>query len=104
MKSTSKSYKVVLYAKAYQDLEEIYKYISFIISEPLIAKNQTNRIWDAINSLSLFPYSHQDRLVGRFADKGYKQLVVDNYLIVYKIDESLKQVFVVRIQYIGRDI
>lgn len=104
MKSTSKSYKVVLYAKAYQDLEEIYKYISFIISEPLIAKNQTNRIWDAINSLSLFPYSHQDRLVGRYADKGYKQLVVDNYLIVYKIDESLKQVFVVRIQYIGRDI
>ena len=67
MKSTSKSYKVVLYAKAYQDLEEIYKYISFIISEPLIAKNQTNRIWDAINSLSLFPYSHQDRLVGRYA-------------------------------------
>lgn len=104
MKSTSKSYRVVLYAKAYQDLEEIYKYISFIISEPLMAKNQTNRIWDAINSLSLFPYSHQDRLVGRYADKGYKQLVVDNYLIVYKIDESLKQVFVVRIQYIGRDI
>lgn len=104
MKSTSKSYKVVLYAKAYQDLEEIYKYISFIISEPLIAKNQTNRIWDAINSLSLLPYSHQDRLVGRYADKGYKQLAVDNYLIVYKIDESLKQVFVVRIQHIGRDI
>lgn len=38
---------------------------------PENAKGQTDRIWDAIKSLEQLPESHQDRLVGRFAGKGY---------------------------------
>ena len=31
----------------------------------------------------LFPKSHQDRLVGRYAGKGYKQLIIDNYIAIF---------------------
>ena len=104
MENTLNKYKVLLYPKAYRDLEEIYSYIVNEILEPDIAKKQIERIWDALNSLSVFPHSHQDRLVGRFANKGYKQFVVDNFLIIYRIDEEIKEVYVVTIQYVKRNI
>ena len=47
---------------------------------------------------------HQERLVGRYAGKGYKQLIIDNYIAIYKIDERSKKVFVVTVQYQGRNI
>lgn len=54
--------------------------------------------------LEHLPESHQHRLVERYAGKGYKQLVIDNYLAIFKIDKTLKKVFVVTIQYQGRNI
>ncbi len=72
--------------------------------EPGTAKNLTDRIWDTIDSLESFPYSHQDRLTGRYAGKGYKQLIVDNYIAIYRIDEERKLVYVVTIQYGGRNL
>lgn len=41
--------------------------------------------------MELFPESHQDRLVGRYADKGYKQLMIDNYIAIYRIEKETKK-------------
>ena len=71
---------------------------------PENAKGQTDRIWDAIRTLEQMPEAHQDRLVGRYAGKGYKQLIIDNYLVIYKMDNISKKVFVVTVQYQGRNI
>ena len=50
-------------------------------------------------NLEYMPESYQERLVGRYAGKGYKQLVVDNYLSIFKIDKTSKKVFVLTVQY-----
>ena len=55
-------------------------------------------------TLAQIPEAHQDRLVGRYAGKGYKQLLIDNYVVVFKIDKDSKKVFVVTVQYQGRNI
>ena len=104
MGNTLSEYKVLLHPKAYRDLDDIYAYISNDILEPAIAKRQVHRIWDALDSLSTFPYSHQDRLVGRYANKGYRQFIVDNYLVIYRIDEEKKEVRIMTIQYVKRNI
>lgn len=96
-------YEVLLYPKAYRDIEDIYSYIALEKLEPDTAKGLTDRIWDAIDSLESLPYSHQDRLVGRYAGKGYKQLLIDNYIAVYRINEETKQVYVVTVQYGGQN-
>ena len=95
-------YEVSLYPRAYRDIEDIYSYIALEKMEPDIAKGLTDRIWDSIDSLELMPYSHQDRLVGRYAGKGYKQLLTDNYIAIYKINEDEKRVYVVTVQYGGQ--
>ena len=100
----AKKYEVLLYTKAYRDIEEIYAYIALEKLSPENAKGQTDRIWDAIFFFFFHPESHQDRLVGRYAGKGHKQLIIDNYIAIFKIDESKKKVYVITVQYQGRNL
>jgi len=97
-------YEIMLYPKALRDIDDIYAYIALEKLSPENAKEQTDRIWDAIRTLEQMPEAHQDRLVGRYAGKGYKQLIIDNYLAIYKVDNVSKKVFVVTVQYQGRNI
>lgn len=96
-------YDVMLYPKAYRDIDDIYAYIAHEKLSPENAKGQTDRIWEAIKSLEELPESHQNRLVGRYSGKGYKQLIIDNYIVIFKIDKNVKKVFVVTVQYQGRN-
>ena len=86
------------------DIHDIYAYIALERLSPETAKEQTDRIWQAIKKLELFPKSHQDRLVGRYAGKEYKQLIIDNYIAIFKVDENKKKVFVLTVQYQGRQM
>lgn len=97
-------YKVGISPRAKRELEEIYKYIALEKQTPENAKGQTDRIKNAILGLAIFPQSHQDRLVGSCVGKGYKQLLIDNYTAIYRIDEMKKIVTVVTIQYQGRNV
>ena len=97
-------YEVMLYPKAFRDIDDIYAYIALDKLSPENARGQTDRIWIALKKLEIFPEVHQDRVMGRYAGKGYKQLVIDNYIAIYKIDENKKRVYVVTIQYQGRDV
>lgn len=96
-------YEVMLYPKAVQDIDDIYLYIALEKMSPENAKAQTDRIWKSISSLAFYPMSHQDRLEGRFSGKGYKQLLIDNYLAIFKIDEKGKKVYVITVLYQGRE-
>lgn len=97
-------YHIKLYPRAYRDMEEIYRYIAIEKQVPENAKAQTDRIWKAIKKLETFLGSHQDRLEGKYAGKGYKQLLVDNYMAIYKIDETEKTVYVITVQYQWRNM
>lgn len=96
-------YRVLLNPRAFRDLDEIYQYIALENLAPESAKKQTERIRSALQNLEYFPYAHQQRLEGRFAGKGYRQLVVDHYIAVYRIDEKNKIVRIITIQYCGRN-
>ena len=51
-------YKVMLYPKAFRDIDSIYAYIALEKLAPENAKSQTDRIWAAIESLDSFPSAH----------------------------------------------
>ena len=96
-------YKIKINPKAIRDLDSIYGYIANEKLAPENAKDQVNRIKKAILNLEIFPQSHQERNEGRYAEKGYRQLVIDNYIAIFHIDEVKKIVYVVTIQYQGRN-
>jgi addiction module RelE/StbE family toxin len=97
-------YKVKVNPRAIRELDHIYEYIANEKLAPENAKRQVDRIKKAVLNLDTFPQSHQERNEGRYAGKGYRQLVIDNYIIIFRIDELNKIVYVVTIQYQGRNI
>lgn len=97
-------YKVKINSKAIRELDSIYEYIANDKLEPENARGQVDRIKKAILSLDTFPQSHQERIEGRYAKMGYRQLLIDNYIAIFRIDEDHKTVYVVTIQYQGRSI
>ena len=97
-------YKVKLLKVAYMDIDNIYRYIANEKLDHANAKAQVDRIKEAILGLEFFPYAHQDRLIGRYSGKDYKQLLIDNYVAIFRIDETEKTVLVVTVRYLGRNI
>ena len=97
-------YKIKINSKAICELDSIYDYIAKDKLAPENAKGQVDRIKKAILSLDTFPMSHQERNEGRYAGKGYRQIPIDNYIAIFRIDEARKIVFVTTIQYQGRNI
>ena len=97
-------YKVKINPKAIRELDSIYEYIANEKQAPENAKGQADRIKKAILRLDTFPQSHQERNEGRYAGKGYRQLLIDNYIAIFRIDETNKIVFVITIQYQGRSM
>ena len=97
-------YKVKVNPRAICELDHIYEYIANEKLAPENAKGQVGRIKKSILSLDTFPQSHQERNEGRYAGKGYRQLLIDNYIVIFRIDEPCKTVYVVTIQYQGRNL
>lgn len=97
-------YKIKLHARAFKDIDDIFSYITHEIQSPEYARGQTDRIWKVLKTLDTFPQSHQERAEGKYGGKGYRQLLIDNYIAIFKIDETEKIVNVVTVQYQGRNL
>ena len=92
-------YSVKLYAGAYRDLDDIYAYIANHLLEPEIAEKIINALEASIFSLEMFPERGSVRRIGVYADEDYRQLLVKNYVIIYRILRKKKEVHIVTIRY-----
>ncbi len=92
-------YRIKLMSRAVRDLDGIYEYIANTLLEPETALNLVNQIENAILSLETMPYRCPERKRGSYANRGYRQLFVENYTAVFRIDEVKKMVVVVTVRY-----
>lgn len=92
-------YRVKLMRRASKDLDDIYRYVAKTLLEPKVALKLISRIEQAIYSLEGMPYRCAERKIGVYANCGYRQMFVENYIIVFRVDESLKTVLVVTVRY-----
>lgn len=92
-------YAVKLLPRAYRDLDGIYDYIAETLTEPVIASKLVDSLEEAIFSLGSMPQRGALRKTGAYANRGYRQLFVGNFTVLYRIDEAKKQVIIVTIHY-----
>ncbi len=97
-------YNVKLLSRAYNNLDEIYYYISTELYAEQAANNLIEDLEESILSLEYMPYRGSKRRNGAYANKGYRQLFVKNFTIVYRIDEVEQEVVVVTVRYSKRQI
>ena len=95
-------YSVKLLRRAVQDMDGIYTYIAQTLLEPETALKLVGRLEYAIFSLETLPHRCPERRVGAYADHGYRQLLMENYTIIFRIDEEYRPVIVVTVRYAPR--
>lgn len=93
------NYVVKLYARAYRDLDGIYTYIAENLLEPGTALDMIDELEKAILSLEHLPERGAIRCVGAYANGNYRQLFVNNYVIVYRVLKEKKEVHIVTVRY-----
>lgn len=97
-------YKVYISPQAYRDIDETYEYISQELYSEKAANDLVDRIEASILSLEEMPERGAERKVGIYANKGYRQLFVNNYIIVYRVDNSKKTVMIITVKYSHQNI
>lgn len=85
--------------RAYRDLDGIYCYIADEFKEIGTAERMADLLESQILGLDVMPYRGAIRKTGAFANRGYRQIFVKNFTILYRIDEIKKEVIVVTIRY-----
>ena len=97
------NYKVVLTAKARDEIEEIYNYISKSLMAEKAANNLMSKIHNNILMLEEMPKSCS--VIEQYKDRKYeyRKLIINNYVAIYRIDEEKKVVYIIRIVYGGRN-
>lgn len=92
-------YKVKITPRAASDIDEVFCYIADEFKTIGTAEEHADLLYEAIQGLDTLPYRGSERKTGAFANKGYRQVFVKNFTIVYRIDEERKKVIVVTVRY-----
>lgn len=92
-------YSLKLLPRAYRDLDGIYTYIAETLMEPCIALKLIESLEESVFSLESMPRRGAIRKTGVYANKGYRQLFVGNFTVVYRIAVAKKRVLVVTVRY-----
>ncbi|AYO31227.1 MAG: toxin ParE1/3/4 [Thermoanaerobacteraceae bacterium] len=95
----SNNYKLKFTPVAYNDLEQIYQYIAGNLLAEQAANNLIDKIEERITRLKSFPYSGSYVGDDILKSKGYRKLILNNYIVFYLVDEQEKQVVIMRILY-----
>lgn len=88
------NYNVVITEPAKQDIDEIFGYIYNVLCAPNAAERVVVRIYKSISNLELFPRQYPK--LG-YSDIEYRKLSVENFVVIYRIDDEKGIVYVVRV-------
>lgn len=93
------NYAIRFTAKAKKDLDGVYRYIAEFLQESGTAEKMLDTLESEICSLKNLSNRCPERHRGIYADKGYRQLQVKNYTVIYRVDADKKQVVIVAVRY-----
>lgn len=98
----SNNYHIKFTKVAEDDLDEIYRHILEESSAEEIARGLLEKIETSIMKLRLFPFSCNFVSDEFLKNKGYRKLIVGNYIAFYLIDDVNNNVVIMRIIYGSR--
>ncbi|MGH4118080.1 type II toxin-antitoxin system RelE/ParE family toxin [Clostridium sp.] len=96
-------YKIKFTPVAEEDLDQIYEYIVNKLFAGTAANDLMEKIETGIMRLKQFPFSCSHVLDEALKTRGYRRFIVDNYIVFYLVNESEKQVVIMRILYGARN-
>lgn len=97
-------YDIKITNQADQDIRNIYEYIAYELQSPENARGQLNRIECCILGLRHMPERYRFFDKEPWKSRGLHVMPVDNYCVLYIVNDGDREVSVIRVMYGGRDI
>ena len=94
----------ILFSSAAQDdLDGIFAYISVTLATPMAAKNLSNSIHDALDTLSAFPETFALCQDEPWVLRGVRVMPIKKYRFYYIVNHDAREVFILRVFYYRQD-
>ena len=97
------NFDVLFSSAAQDDLDGIFAYISVTIAAPMAAKDLSNSIHDALDTLSEFPEAFALCQDEPWVLRSVRVMPVKNYRFYYTVSHETREVFILRVFYYRQD-
>ena len=92
-------YKFALTPLAEQDIDSVLEYISENLRNVKAARDMLDKIEETIEKACILPYGFPDCEIYFITDKNIRHATIDNYVMIYEINDEKKQLNVLRFRY-----
>ncbi|MCI8700358.1 MAG: type II toxin-antitoxin system RelE/ParE family toxin [Clostridia bacterium] len=96
-------YKVIITPTAYKEIRKIYDYIAEELYAGNAAKRLMKKIEEQVHLLKHAPKIHTE--IGKIDElkRNYRKIVINNYVILYTIDDNNMIVYISHMYYSGKN-
>lgn len=99
------NYKRIILPQAESDIEDTLKYISEELHNPTAADKLLSNMMETMKNISMFPYSRPTIKDERVTlGKEYRRADIENFVLIYKIVEELKEIRIMAAFYGPSDV
>ena len=98
-------YNIEILQTASDNIDDIGRYIESELKNKTAEERLTDKIYSTIETLAEFPYAHTVHQTPQNEEPlkyEYRKILVDNYFIFYRVDETLSHVIVTAVIYSRR--
>lgn len=99
----SRVYKIEFLPSALDDLVSATDYIAQTLGNPTAAERLISKLQETLTSIEEFPFSNPAYYPIRPLQREYRKTFIENYLLLYSVDEKARIVTVARFIYAKRN-
>ncbi|MBE5040771.1 type II toxin-antitoxin system RelE/ParE family toxin [Ructibacterium gallinarum] len=92
-------YDIILSEEAHSDVDSVLHYIVNVLKNPTAAKNLLDKIEKVYTDIANNPFMYAYCNNSRLQNDEYRKVVINHYVLIYRVDEAKNTVFVVRLFY-----
>ena len=90
----TKRYNLEFTVSYKKDTKKIYNYIKQKLQNEIAAKNLMNKVEKYTNELKYSPHAYREIERTNSKRKAFRKIKINNYILLYTVDEDKKQVTV----------
>ena len=97
-------YKFAFTPLAEQDIDSVLEYISVNLQNKKAANGMLDKLEKTIERVCLLPYGFPDCKIYFIPDDTIRHVNIDNYVMIYGIDDENRQINILRFRYAKMDL
>lgn len=92
-------YDVIMSEEAHNDIDSVLNYIVYSLENPIAVKKLLCKIEEAYAALADNPFIYAHCNDSRLHNDGYRKAIINNYVLIYRVDEAGSTVYIARFFY-----